>query len=155
MSAEARSTTESTAQTDAPVGESDMEYDAPEANYARGDLGEPYVPRTLAKLINTLCFKTHQFTSMDLILHGLRFVAILLFASIVLPYNLFHILLFVLIIVLALIYIVGKNAFKADKVAARVDRNRLSEFRARFGSELRDRGARPVARARTVHPVAR
>lgn len=149
------SVTYGTKQTDDTAdGESEMEYDAPEANSANDDVAEPYVPRTFATLINTLCFKLHQFTTIDLVLQGLRFVAILLFASIVLPYNLFHILLFILIIVLCLIYIVGKNAFKADRVTARVDRNRLSEFRARFGGALRDRRAKPVARARTVHSTA-
>lgn len=155
MSADTMFTRDGTAQTDAPDGDSEMEFDAPEADYVRGGVGRQNVPRTLAKLVDTLCFETHQFTTMDLILHALRSVAILLFASILMPYNLFHILLFVLIITLSLIYIVGKTAFKADKVAARVDRNRLAEFRARFGSELRDRGAKPVARARTVHSVVR
>lgn len=157
MSADTTFTTDGTAQTDVPDGESEMEFDAPEADYVRRGVGKQYVPRTLAKLVDTLCFETHQFTTMDLILHGLRSVAILLFASILMPYNLFHIYpyLFVLIITLSLIYIIGKTTFKADKVAARVDRNRLAKFRARFGSELRDRVAKPVARARTVHSAVR
>lgn len=115
------------------------------------DADGPSVPKSFVNVINTMCFKLHQFTTLDLLQHGLRFVTILLFTSLVLPYNMFHILLFILIVVLALVYVVGKNAFKADKADARVIRNRLAEFRAKFGNLRKSRGARPVPRSKIVN----
>lgn len=92
------------------------------------------VPTNFVELINSICFKLHHFTTADLLVHGLRFVTILLFASVLLPYYLFHILLFILIIILSVIYIVGKNAFKADKANVPVDKRRLAAFRTRLNS---------------------
>lgn len=92
------------------------------------------VPKNFVQLINSICFKLHHFTTADLLVHGIRFVTILLFASLLLPYYLFHILLFILIIILAVIYIVGKNAFKVDKANAPVDKRRLAAFRTRLNS---------------------
>lgn len=92
------------------------------------------VPKTFVELINSICFKLHEFTTMDLLVYGIRFITILLFASILLPYNLFHILLFILIIVLSIIYVVGKNAFRADKANAPVDKQRLAAFRTRLAA---------------------
>lgn len=92
------------------------------------------VPKNFVELINSICFKLHHFTTADLLVHGLRFVTVLLFASVILPYYLFHILLFILIIVLSVIYIVGKKAFKADKANAPVDKRRLAAFRTRLNS---------------------
>lgn len=92
------------------------------------------VPKNFVELINTICFKLHRFTTADLLLHGIRFVTILLFAAILLPYYLFHILLFILIIILSIVYIVGKNAFNADKANVPVDKRRLAAFRTRLNS---------------------
>lgn len=109
------------------------------------------VPRNFVDLINSICFRVHQFTTADLLVHGIRFVTILLFASILLPYYLFHILLFVLIIILSLVYIVGKNAFKADKANVPVDKRRLAAFRNDSASRLRHRSRMTAAASSAVH----
>lgn len=109
--------------TDKTDGSEEMVYTDPMA-----------VPKTFVELINSICFKLHEFTTMDLLVYGIRFITILLFASILLPYNLFHILLFILIIVLSIVYVVGKNAFRADKANAPVDKQRLAAFRTRLAA---------------------
>ena len=75
-----------------------------------GSNGDPLTatPKNFVELTNAICFRLHQFTTADLLTYGIRFITILLFASIILPCSLFQILLFILIILLAIIYIVGK-----------------------------------------------
>lgn len=90
-----------------------------------------HIPKTFIELINMICFKLHHFTTVDLLVHGIRFVSILLLASIVLPSSLFHILLFILIIVLSIVYIFSKHTFGADKVNVPVNKQRLANFRSR------------------------
>lgn len=118
------------------------------------DNGDPMmVPKNFVELINSVCFKLHRFTTVDLLLHGIRFVTVLLFASIILPYSLFQILLFILIIVLSVIYVVGKNAFNIDKANAPVNKCRLAAFRTRLAddvSRLRRRRSPPATASSSV-----
>lgn len=100
-----------------------------------GSSGNPTaVPKSFVELTNAICFRLHQFTTADLLKFGIQFITVLLFASIILPFSLFQILLFILIILLAIIYIVGKSAFNVDKANAPVDKQRLAEFRSRRAS---------------------